>query len=55
MPDDPRLTPEYRSARDKLIRYGFARDRTTEKEFRTVTLTDDEALALLMVLQEFAP
>lgn len=34
----------------KLDRYAYARDRETEHEPRTLTLTDDEALALLWLL-----
>ena len=34
----------------RLARYGPARDRETEREPRTITITDDEALLLLSVL-----
>jgi hypothetical protein len=34
----------------KLARYALARDRSIEREPRTVTLTDDEALELLALL-----
>lgn len=35
------------TAIDKLARFGSARNRTTDREVRYVTLTDDEALAVL--------
>ena len=34
----------------KLNRYAFARDRDVEREPRTLTLTDDEAEAILFAL-----
>lgn len=34
----------------KLHKYGSARDRATEREPRTITITDDEAMLLLSVL-----
>jgi len=48
MDTDPDLT----HAILKLKSYARARDRATEREPRTVTLTDDEALALLERLEE---
>jgi len=39
----------------RLAAYGHARDRATEREPRTITITDDEALALLALLDLFAP
>jgi hypothetical protein len=48
---DPALT----SALDKLTRYGYARDRSIEREPREVTLTDDEALALLAAMEPDEP
>ena len=44
-------SPEYRSAIDKLARYGQARDRLQDREPRQVILTDDEALSILDVLR----
>ena len=38
------------SAVDKLTRYGTARDRGIEHEPREVTLTDDEAIAVLTAI-----
>ena len=35
---------------DKLVRYGHAHDRATEHDPRMVTLTDDEAVAILRAL-----
>ena len=46
------MNPELRSAMDKLLRYGLARDRTTDREPRAVTLTDDEAAALVDLFDE---
>jgi hypothetical protein len=37
----------------RLHRYGVARDRATEREPRTITVTDDEALLLLSVMGTF--
>lgn len=37
----------------RLARYGPARDRATEREPRTITITDDEAMLLLSVLGAF--
>ena len=36
---------------DKLRRYGPMRDRSVEREPRTVTITDDEAVAVLEALE----
>jgi hypothetical protein len=36
----------------KLARFAYVRDRATEREPRTITLTDDEAVALLARLDE---
>lgn len=40
--------PSFDDALTKLRRYATVRDRQTDREPRTVTLTDDEALALLL-------
>jgi hypothetical protein len=45
-------SPEYKSAVDKLERYGMARNRVEDREIRQVILTDDEALAVLDVLTQ---
>lgn len=37
----------------RFVAYGMARDRETEREPRTITITDDEALLLLSVLGTF--
>jgi hypothetical protein len=37
----------------RLARYGPVRDRATEREPRTITITDDEAMLLLSVLGTF--
>lgn len=34
----------------RLAQYGFARDRATDREVRTITITDDEALLILTAL-----
>ena len=52
---DPRYSPTFREAVEKLERYGMARDRVTDREVRTFTLTDDEAISLLDVLYGYAP
>jgi hypothetical protein len=49
------LSPETKlhlvaSAVDKLQRYAYARDRQADREERTISLTDDEAAALLETL-----
>jgi len=41
---------DLQSAVDKLNRYGLARDRATDPDPRIVTLTDDEAMAVLIVV-----
>lgn len=35
----------------RLARYALARDRATEREPRTITITDDEALLLLECIE----
>ncbi len=35
----------------RLATYGFARDRDTEREPRTMTITDDEAILILDALR----
>ena len=35
----------------KLARYGYARDRATERALRVITITDDEAIMLLEALE----
>lgn len=37
----------------KLKQYAFVRDRNTEHEVRTITITDDEAAALLEHLEKY--
>lgn len=37
----------------ELVQYGMARDRTIEREPRTITITDDDALLLLEALGTF--
>ena len=44
---------EFRDLMLRLNRYGSARDRTTEREPRTITITDDEAMMLLAVMGAF--
>lgn len=39
----------------RLARFGHARDRATDRELRTITLTDDEALAVLALIDTIAP
>ena len=38
----------------RLSRYAYARDRETEREPRTITITDDEAILILDVFDHFA-
>jgi hypothetical protein len=40
----------FASAIEKLERYAFVRDRGAEREPRIISLTDDEALAILAVV-----
>jgi len=40
---------------DKLKRYAFSRDRRIDREPRTITITDDEAVALLAMTGVFEP
>jgi DNA-binding PadR family transcriptional regulator len=40
----------FEQALEKLERYAFVRDRTNEHDPRYITLTDDEAVALLEAL-----
>lgn len=39
----------------RLVAYGTARDRASEHEPRTVTLTDDQALAIIALVDSLAP
>jgi len=45
-----KLSDDLLTAVMKLNRYAYARDRTTDREPRTLTITDDEAVALLFAL-----
>jgi hypothetical protein len=41
-----------RDAVRKLERYAYVRDRITDHDMRTITLTDDEAIAILDHINE---
>lgn len=49
---DSNLQSDLETAVAKLYTYGRARDRAVDREVRTFTLTDDEALALLAALRK---
>ena len=44
------MSGDFASAFEKLQRFAAVRDRATDREPRTITLTDDEAFALLVAL-----
>jgi hypothetical protein len=44
------VTADLADAVGKLSRYAFARDRATERTPRVISISDDEAVALLMAL-----
>lgn len=45
------IDEEINDALDKLRRYAVARNRNVDGEVRTVTLTDDEALAIVLHIE----
>lgn len=45
------IDQEIQDALEKLRRYAVARNRNNDPELRTVTLTDDEALAIVLHIE----
>lgn len=44
------MTPDEEVVVQHLRHYGMARDRRTDRQLRTVTITDDDALVLLALI-----
>lgn len=49
MNNEKELLQAFADVMARLASYGLARDRTTDREPRTITITDDEAMAILLM------